>query len=95
MLLFTNTISLSKAQSLEDYFVMAAENNPKVQADYKEFEIALQKTAQVNALPDPTLSLGYFLSPIETRVGAQRARAELSQMFPWFGTLRRQTADCP
>ena len=88
MLLFTNAISLSKAQSLEDYFVMAAENNPKVQADYKEFEIALQKIAQVNALPDPTLSLGYFLSPIETRVGAQRARAELSQMFPWFGTLQ-------
>lgn len=88
MLLFTNIISLSKAQSLEDYFIMAAENNPKVQADYKEFEIALQKIAQVNALPDPTLSLGYFLSPIETRVGAQRARAELSQMFPWFGTLQ-------
>lgn len=88
LLLFTNTISLSKAQSLEDYFVMAAKNNPKVQADYKEFEIALQKIAQVNVLPDPTLSLGYFLSPIETRVGAQRARAELSQMFPWFGTLQ-------
>jgi len=60
LLLFTNTISLSKAQSLEEYFVMAAENNPKVQADYKEFEIALQKIAQVNALPNPTLSLGYF-----------------------------------
>lgn len=88
LLLFTNTISLSKAQSLEDYFVMAAKNNPKVQADYKEFEIVLQKIAQVNVLPDPTLSLGYFLSPIETRVGAQRARAELSQMFPWFGTLQ-------
>jgi outer membrane protein TolC len=88
LLLFTNLISFSKAQNLEEYFVMAAENNPKVQADYKEFEIALQKIAQVNALPDPTLSLGYFLSAIETRVGAQRARVELSQMFPWFGTLQ-------
>lgn len=88
MILFTNMISFSKAQNLEEYFVMAAQNNPKVQADYKEFEIALQKIAQVNALPDPTLSLGYFLSAIETRVGAQRARAELSQMFPWFGTLQ-------
>jgi outer membrane protein TolC len=88
LLLFTNIFSFSKAQNLEEYFVMAAENNPKVQADYKEFEIALQKIVQVNALPDPTLSLGYFLSAIETRVGAQRARAELSQMFPWFGTLQ-------
>ena len=75
------------AQTLEEYFVIAAQNNPKLQADYKAFEIALQKIAQVNALPDPNLSLGYFISPIETRVGAQQARFELSQMFPWFGTL--------
>ncbi|WP_291728308.1 TolC family protein [Bernardetia sp.] len=93
-LLFTNITFLSQAQTLEDYFVVAAENNPKLKADYKAFEMALQKTTQVNALPDPNLSLGYFLSPIETRVGAQQFRAELSQMFPWFGTLsaRRNVA---
>jgi outer membrane protein TolC len=46
----------------------------------------MQKTAQAKALPDPSLSFGYFLSPVETRVGPQRAKFSLVQMFPWFGT---------
>ena len=32
------------------------------------------------------LSFGYFVSPVETRVGPQRAKFSLVQMFPWFGT---------
>lgn len=75
------------AQTLEDYFQIAAENNPGLQASYKDFEAALQKVTQYNALPDPTFSFGYFISPVETRVGPQRAKFSLSQMLPWFGTL--------
>ncbi|KPM46579.1 TolC family protein [Jiulongibacter sediminis] len=75
-------------QTLEEYLLMAAENNPDIQAAHSEFNAALQRIAQVNALPDPTVSLGVFVSPIETRVGAQRARLSLNQMFPWFGTLK-------
>merc|ERR1711974_383443 len=48
----------------------------------------MQKVAQVNNLPDPTFSFGYFISPVETRVGPQRAKVGLTQMFPWFGTLK-------
>ncbi|HYQ58625.1 MAG TPA: TolC family protein [Draconibacterium sp.] len=73
--------------SLEDYFREAAENNPGLQAQYKDFEAAMQKVSQVSSLPDPTFSFGYFISPVETRVGPQRAKFSLSQMFPWFGTL--------
>ncbi len=80
----------SGAQTLEEYQRYAAENNPGLQAKYKAFEASMQKTAQVNTLPDPNLSIGYFISPVETRVGPQRARFSLSQMFPWFGTLRLQ-----
>jgi outer membrane protein TolC len=36
------------------------------------------------------VSFGYFISPVETRVGAQRFRAGISQMFPWKGTLPKQ-----
>jgi outer membrane protein TolC len=32
------------------------------------------------------LRYGWFAEPIETRVGPMRQRAEVSQMFPWFGT---------
>lgn len=75
-----------KAQSLEDYLIEGAENNPGLKASYFEFEAAMQKTAQVKALPDLALSFGYFVSPVETRVGPQRAKFSLVQMFPWFGT---------
>lgn len=86
--LLTSTTSFT--QTLEDYFIIAAENNPGLQAVYKEYEAALQKVPQVSTLPDPTFSFGYFISPVETRVGPQRARLSLSQMFPWFGTLKAQ-----
>ena len=76
----------SQAQSLNDYMVIAAENNPGLKASYNEFEASIQQSAQVKALPDLTLSFGYFVSPVETRVGPQRARFSLVQMFPWFGT---------
>ncbi|HRX69341.1 MAG TPA: TolC family protein [Tenuifilaceae bacterium] len=82
--------SLSFAQTLDDYFKIAAENNPGLQAMHKEYEAALQKVPQVSTLPDPTFSLGYFISPVETRVGPQQAKFSLTQMFPWFGTLKAQ-----
>lgn len=78
------------AQKLEDHLRTAASLNPGVQAKYAEFEAALKKAAQVRGLPDPTLSIGYFISPVETRIGPQRARFSLTQMFPWFGTLGAQ-----
>ena len=81
---------LANAQSLDEYFKIAAENNPGLQAKYKSFEAAMERVAQVSSLPDPNLSFGYFISPVETRVGPQSARFSLTQMFPWFGTLKAQ-----
>jgi outer membrane protein TolC len=80
----------AKGQSLNDYYTIAAENNPELKAKYKEFEAAMQKIPQVSSLPDPNLSMGYFISPVETRLGPQNVRLSLSQMFPWFGTLKAQ-----
>lgn len=77
-------------QTVEQYFEIAARQNPGLQAKYKDFEAAIQRVEQVSALPDPNFSFGYFISPVETRVGPQRARFSLSQMFPWFGTLKAQ-----
>lgn len=86
-LLLLSISSFLQAQTLEDYLKVAAENNPGLKAKYAEFEAAMQLVAQANALPDPVLSFGYFISPVETRVGPQQAKFGLSQMFPWFGTL--------
>ena len=78
------------AQSFDDYFRLASEQDPELQATYKTVEIALEKVAQVAALPDPGLSFGYFVSPVETRLGPQQVKVSLTQMFPWFGTLKAQ-----
>lgn len=79
--------SVGIGQRLDDYLVEAAENNPGLKAAYLQFEAAMERVDQSNALQDPTLSFGYFISPVETRLGPQRAKIGLSQMFPWFGTL--------
>ena len=52
--------TLSFAQTLDDYFKVAAENNPGLQAMYVEYEAALQKVSQVNTLNDPVPSFGIF-----------------------------------
>lgn len=76
-----------KAQSLNDYLEMAATNNPGLKAKYKMYLAALESVDESASLPDPTISFGYFISPIETRVGPQQFRFSLGQMFPWKGTL--------
>ena len=72
---------------LENYIRISVENNPELKASYKNYEQALERVDQYKSLPDPQLSAGVFVSPVETRVGPQRAKLSLSQMFPWFGTL--------
>ncbi|QBA64535.1 TolC family protein [Muriicola soli] len=79
-----------KAQTLDDYFKIASENNPGLLAQHREFEAALQQVTQISSLPDPSLSVSAFGQMVETRVGPQQARFSLSQMFPWFGTLKAQ-----
>lgn len=90
IMLLTLESSVGYAQTLNEYLKTAAENNPGLQAKYKEFEASLQKVPQISTLPDPIFSFGYFISPVETRVGPQRAKFSLTQMFPWFGTLKAQ-----
>lgn len=73
--------------SLNSYLQQAAQNNPGLQAEYQQYLAGLEQVPQVTTLPDPEVSFGYFINPIETRVGPQQARFGLTQMFPWFGTL--------
>ena len=90
ILFFLNLASAGTSQGLPEHLAQAAELNPGVAARYAEFEAAMKRSAQVHGLPDPSLSIGYFVSPVETRIGPQRARFSLTQMFPWFGTLGAQ-----
>ena len=78
---------LSAQQELNQYLEIAAEQNPGLRAKFSEYLAALEKAPQAGALPDPQLAFGYFISPVETRVGPQQIRISATQMFPWFGTL--------
>lgn len=87
-LLFPGGSLFSQADSLTKYLEIAAKNNPLVLQKYYEYQAALRKVPQVGGLPDPELSMGVFLSPMELVSGNQVADIRLMQMFPWFGVQK-------
>ncbi len=84
LLISANTFSQA---SLENYLKIAAKNNPELKATFSEYMAAMEKVPQVGALPDPQVAFGYFIEPVETRVGPQKWKFNLAQSFPWFGLL--------
>ncbi len=86
--LFQGLWVLAQSDSLASYLEIAARNNPVVLQRFYEYQAALQKVPQVGSLPDPELSIGVFLKPMELVSGNQTAEIKLMQMFPWFGTLK-------
>ncbi|MCJ8167126.1 TolC family protein [Pontibacter sp. E15-1] len=83
-------LQAQEERPLDKYLVQGAGNNPMLKALFTEYLAALEQVPQAGALPDPQVSFAYFLQPVETRVGAQRASFAASQLFPWFGTLEAQ-----
>ena len=74
--------------SLYRYLEIAAKNNPIILQKFYEYKASLKKVPQVGSLPDPELSFGVFLTPMELMDGKQVADIRLMQMFPWFGVLK-------
>ena len=86
--IFQPVSAFSQTDSLHRYLEIAAKNNPGVLQKLNEYQAALQKIPQVGSLPDPLLSAGVFLKPMELVSGNQVADLRLMQMFPWFGVLK-------
>ena len=93
--ILTSNFAASNAQikndskdSLYYYLEQAVKNNPTVLQRFSEYQASLQKIPQVGSLPDPELSIGVFLKPMELVMGNQTADIRLMQMFPWFGTIK-------
>ncbi len=86
-LLFMSS-SVSAQGDLNGYLLTAAENNPGLKVKFNEYMAALEVAPQVKTLPNPSVAFGYFVQPVETRLGPQQFRFSASQMFPWFGTLK-------
>jgi outer membrane protein TolC len=63
------------------------ERSPRLARLEAEAAAVEQRSPQVKALPDPTATVTWFVMSPQTRVGPQRAAVNLTQQFPWFGTL--------
>jgi outer membrane protein TolC len=88
LFLWTGTQTIH-AQTLEDYLLQAAENNPGLKAAYARYQATAEQVNQAS-LPDPELQVGAFIRPMERFMGKQTADFRLMQMFPWFGMLSTQ-----
>lgn len=80
------------AQSLDDYLIQAAENNPGLKSKYTQYLASIERISQPG-LPDPELSIGVFIEPMERYMGNQTADYRVMQMFPWFGSIKSQRAE--
>jgi outer membrane protein TolC len=74
-------------KQLKNYLEIAGKNNPGLKAKFSDYMAAMEKVPQVGTLPDPAFAFGYFIQPVETRVGPQNWKFNLTQSFPWFGLL--------
>lgn len=79
--------SLPAEPTLGDYTAYAMMHSAALEASFNHWQAALQRIPQARALPDPQLSYRYYISEVETRVGAMRQGVGVSQRFPWIEKL--------
>jgi len=77
--------------TLQEYLRYAAQNNAGLKAAFEQWKAALEQVPQAKSLPDPRFNYGYFIEEVETRVGPQRQRVGITQVFPWFGKIEART----
>jgi len=78
-------------QTLSDYLRFAALNNAGLKAGFEQWKSALEQVPQAKALDDPRFTYSYFIEEVETRVGPQRNKFGIIQVFPWFGKIEAKT----
>lgn len=88
VLVASTTSSFADGQpTLTGYLEQALTGNDALLAARAEFRAATERVRQAGVLPDPKLSVQYYLEPVETRTGPQNAAIGLSQSIPWFNKL--------
>ena len=77
--------------TISDYLQYAALNNAGLRASFERWKAAIEQVHQAKSLPDPKFTYGYFIREVETRVGPQRQKFGIMQVFPWFGKIEART----
>lgn len=78
--------------SLDAYLAHALSSHPRLDAAAAAERAATLRAEAAGRLPDPTLGVGVFVQPVETRVGPQRARVSAQQRLPWGRSAQRAAA---
>jgi cobalt-zinc-cadmium efflux system outer membrane protein len=81
----------NKLLTLSDYLGYAALNNAELKSKFEQWKAALEQIPQAKALDDPKFTYGYFIEEVETRVGPQKTKLGIMQVFPWFGEIEART----
>ena len=66
-------MSQNSTDSLIQYMLLAMKNNPTIQQKLTQYDAAMQKVPQSGSLPDPQLTMGVYLCPMEIASGMQIA----------------------
>ncbi len=74
-------------QLIDELVMLGIGRNRGLRAAAAQVLAARDLVPQFKALPDPRLTVVEYIEPVETRVGPQVRGYQLSQSFPWFGTL--------
>ena len=90
ILIFFLIVQIGIGQSLEDYLKQAEVNNPEIEYYELNYKIYREKVDETGNLDNTKFSLGYFILPPETGLGAQRIKLRAQQSFPWPGTFEAQ-----
>ena len=76
--------------SLDQLLDFARTRNPGLEAQ-RQSALRLEQSARATgAMPEPTVSWTEFFSEVETRVGPQERRFDVSQRLPWLGALEAE-----
>ena len=84
------SITVSNAQTLQDYLDVAKENSSQLKINNYEYELAKEKVYEIGNNTNTSFNFGYYVQRPETRVGSQVAAGGIKQEFPWFGSKKAE-----
>jgi outer membrane protein TolC len=80
---------LTKTVTVADLVTYAYLNNPSILSAKEAWKASVEKYRLETGYPDPQFSATYFPEPIETRLGSQDWKLDLSQVIPFPGKLSK------
>lgn len=80
---------LTQTVTVADLATYAYLNNPSIQSAREAWKATVEKYRLETGYPDPQFSATYFPEPIETRLGSQDWKLDLSQVIPFPGKLSK------